>query len=150
MLNSSLKKEIKRSYDRYNSIGIENNNSFFLLNKDLYLKIILASEGKEILTKNDCQQILLILKDEKEYEREIETKMASLIFNNLEEGFLRYLNENYNKLITIKKEEGGGGGGEKEEERDQEKERESYFNEEEEEINKLKSNFDSFTKVIIR
>lgn len=73
--------------------------------EDLWHKILKAADGTETLRADDVQRIISILRAEQDDDKE--SHIVSLIMSRLkaskdimDEGFLRYLSENYNKLIS--------------------------------------------------
>lgn len=101
----------KRNYERFDSLITDTGSrtitkKYINFDEIFWYKILNSSKGLDYLTSKDAERILTILKCEGEYETE--TKIATLIVNRLkssgdllDEGFLRYLSENYNKLIPI-------------------------------------------------
>jgi hypothetical protein len=99
---------------RYDSMATDTGSStlsrkYFGFDEKFWHKIIRASEGAEALDSHDAERILTMLKGDGEHETE--TRIATLIMNRLksygdllDEGFLRYLSENYNKLIPVAEE----------------------------------------------
>ena len=75
-------------------------------------KLVRAAEGLENLDADDAKIIVNVLR--KEEEDIAESRIVDLIVDRLkaskdllDEGFLRYLSENYNKLVTVPGEESG-------------------------------------------
>lgn len=103
-----------KSLNRYDSLVTDTGSStlsrkYFGFDENFWHKILRASEGLETLDAKDAERILNLLKGDGE--QETETRIATLIMNRLksytdllDEGFLRYLSENYNKLIPIQEE----------------------------------------------
>jgi hypothetical protein len=73
--------------------------------EDLWHKVLRAADGIETLSADDAKRIISILRAEEDDNKE--SHIVSLIMSRLkaskdimDEGFLRYLSENYNKLVS--------------------------------------------------
>ena len=78
--------------------------NFHGFDEDFWHKIQRAADGLETLTSEDAKRIITILRDGGD--QDTESHIVSLIMSRLkaskdimDEGFLRYLSENYNKLM---------------------------------------------------
>jgi hypothetical protein len=101
-------------FSRYDSMATDTGSStvsrkYYGFDENFWHKIVRASEGNDTLDSKDAERILTLLKGDGEHETE--TRIASLIMSRLksygdllDEGFLRYLSENYNKLIPVTEE----------------------------------------------
>ena len=74
--------------------------------EDLWHKLLKAADGADNLKREDVQRIVSILRDDSE--EDTESHIVSLIMSRLraskdimDEGFLRYLSENFNKLVAV-------------------------------------------------
>lgn len=78
---------------------------YFGVDEHFWQKLTRAAEGTELLDAKDAKRIVDLLKTDGE--NAPESKIVSLILNRLkgsedilEQGFLRYLSENFNKLVV--------------------------------------------------
>lgn len=78
---------------------------YFGVDEAFWQKLTKAAEGDHVLDAKDAKRIVDLLKADGELATE--SKIVSLILNRLkgsedilEQGFLRYLSENFNKLVV--------------------------------------------------